>query len=307
MLENLDFDKIDKGSIEALVTKGVPEGRLLDFKVALPGGTDSDKKEFVTDVSSFANAGGGTIVYGIAEENGVATEVRGLAIDNADKEILRLQDLLMTGVDPRIAGVQLRSVPGFRLGPVILVRIPRSWAAPHMLTAGRAESRFFARSGARKEPLDVRQIRAAFALSQDLPERIRRFRDERLGRIIGDETPVRLGRRPRMVIHMIPVAAMDLTNVIDVTQVASEARTNLCPIGAGGWNTRFNIDGFVTYSGDRGTDAQSGYVQVFRRGIIEAVDAQLTNPSDGGPSILLERSRASLCAQSAATCRPSRA
>lgn len=287
MLETLDFDKIDKNDIDALVTKAVPESRLLDYKAALPGGTDADKKEFAADVTSFANAGGGTIVFGVAEQGGVAVDACGLEIKDADKEVLRLQDLMMTGIDPRIAGVQVRWVSGFRLGPVILVRVPRSWSAPHMVTAGRAESRFFARSGARKEPLDVRQIRAAFALSQDLPDRIRRFRDERLGRIIGDETPVRLGARERLVVHLIPLASMDPGNAVDVTQAVSNegVRGRLGPIGASGWSYRYNIDGFVTFSGDREKMVESGYVQVFRRGIIEAVDSLVAEPIEGAPAI----------------------
>lgn len=285
MLENLDFEKIDKSVIEALVTKAVPESRLLDYKVALPGSKDADKKEFAADLSSFANAGGGIIVFGVAEQGGTASEACGLPIADADKEVLRLQDLVMTGVDPRIAGVQFHVVPGFRLGPVVLMRVPRSWAAPHMVIAAGGESRFFARSGARKESLDVRQIRTAFALSHDLPERIRRFRDERLGRIIGDETPVRLGARERLVVHLIPLTSMDPANSIDVTRAAAGIREKLSPIAASGWSSRFNIDGFVTYATDRENKVEYGYVQVFRRGIIEAVDSSVASLFEGTPTI----------------------
>ena len=63
-----DFDAITKADIEALVANAVAEGRALEYKQQLPGNGDEDKKEFLADVSSFANAGGGDIVFGVVEK-----------------------------------------------------------------------------------------------------------------------------------------------------------------------------------------------------------------------------------------------
>ena len=41
-----------------LLDDKVPEGRCLEYKAALPGKSDSDRKEFLKDVSAFANADG---------------------------------------------------------------------------------------------------------------------------------------------------------------------------------------------------------------------------------------------------------
>ncbi len=59
-----EFDTITKEDIEALVTDAVPEDRTIEYKQQLPGGTDEDKREFLADVSSFANAAGGDVLYG---------------------------------------------------------------------------------------------------------------------------------------------------------------------------------------------------------------------------------------------------
>ena len=54
------------GGARALIVRGLKaEGRTLDYKRTLPGSTDEEKREFLADVSSFANAAGGDIVYGI--------------------------------------------------------------------------------------------------------------------------------------------------------------------------------------------------------------------------------------------------
>jgi schlafen family protein len=57
--------EISVEDVEGLRINGVPESRTLEYKRELPGGTDSDRKEFLADVSSFANAVGGDLVYGV--------------------------------------------------------------------------------------------------------------------------------------------------------------------------------------------------------------------------------------------------
>jgi predicted HTH transcriptional regulator len=64
---NKSFDQIEKSDITGLITNEVRENRMLDYKEKLPGSSDSEKTEFLADVSSFANAAGGYILYGIRE------------------------------------------------------------------------------------------------------------------------------------------------------------------------------------------------------------------------------------------------
>ena len=45
-----------RDDIDALVADAVKEGRTIEYKQAMPGGADADRKEFLADVSSFANA-----------------------------------------------------------------------------------------------------------------------------------------------------------------------------------------------------------------------------------------------------------
>ena len=58
-----NFDDITKTDIDFLVANKIGEIKTLEYKGKLPSSQDSDKKEFLADVTSFANASGGDIVY----------------------------------------------------------------------------------------------------------------------------------------------------------------------------------------------------------------------------------------------------
>ena len=105
----LPLNQITKEAIEELVDNKVQEGRTLEYKQELPGNSDGDKKEFLADVSSFANAAGGDILYGVTEERdaegkptGYPEVAEGLPVSNIDAERLRLESIIRNGIDPRI-------------------------------------------------------------------------------------------------------------------------------------------------------------------------------------------------------------
>src|SRR5262245_39896332 len=185
------LEAINEADIENLRTNKVAEQKLIDYKMTLPGGSDGDIKEFLYDVSSFANASGGDIVYGVKEAAGVPTEICGLPLGNADAEILRLESIIQSGLDPRIPGVNSRDVPLSTGKYVIVIRIPKSWAAPHMVKF-KQSSKFYSRTSKGKYQLDVAELRAAFVLSESVAERIKNFRASRLGNVVSGETPVRI-------------------------------------------------------------------------------------------------------------------
>ncbi len=56
------FDDIDISDIQRLIDNQVAERRTLEFKRDLPGDTKDERKEFLADVTSFANAQGGDII-----------------------------------------------------------------------------------------------------------------------------------------------------------------------------------------------------------------------------------------------------
>src|SRR5262249_4589910 len=151
----------------------------------LPRGREQDRFELPGDVSSFANSFGGDLIYGIVDKRendnptGIPESAPGLAAlkGGAGPTILQIEQIIRSNIAPRIPGIRIKSIDGFPNGPVLLVRVPKSYAAPHMVKHGDS-GRFYSRTSQGKYILDVGEIRAAFALSESLPERIRQFRAE---------------------------------------------------------------------------------------------------------------------------------
>jgi hypothetical protein len=274
------FDQIGKADIDSLIDNAVEEERTIEYKQALPSKSDAERKEFLADVSSFANASGGDLVYGIEEQRdsdgkptGIPDGAPGVTVANADVEILRLDSLIRDGISPRIAGIHLRTVDGFPNGSVLLIRIQKSYAAPHMVTF-QGHSRFYSRTSRGKYALDVGEIRAAFALSESLPEKVRRFRDERLARIVADETPVAQRPGPKVVLHLLPITALSVSVHYDLTSF-EHRQYALPPLAGGGPSFRYNLDGVVTYIPALGGPGSDGYVQLFRNGTLESVESYM--------------------------------
>lgn len=271
--------------IQALVADLVQESQHLDLKRDLPRNDGAGRHELLADISAFANSSGGDVVYGVAEDGeGRASAVVPHA-GNADAEVLRIQDALMNGIEPRIPGLQVHPVT-IEGGFVVVVRIPQSWAGPHRV---KSNQHFFIRDGARKRQLDIPEIRGLFLRSENQSQRVRDFRTERLGKIIAGEAPHPLVAGPVVVLHLIPTqAALGLVHVNPVTY----SRTRTLPaLGVAVPGARLNLDGAlgVRNPGPQGTH---GYSQFFRNGFFETIKVLTTRLNSGRfslPSVAYER------------------
>jgi hypothetical protein len=282
------FDDIARADIDFLVANKISEMKTLEYKAALPGGQDSDKKEFLADISSFANSSGGDIIYGIKEavdrtgrrtgEPGAVAPLQGIAADQAK---LQIESLIRTGVEPRMP-VHVKAIDGYGAdgkGFVILIRIPQSFASPHMVTF-KNTSRFYCRNSAGKYQLDVQEIRNAFLATDSQAERVRSFIQNRLAKIIADETPILLSMPSRLVLHLLPLNPFLKQTRLDLG-LDRELTLHFKPIAVGGWDDRYNLDGFMTYRAERDTRACHSYCQLFFDGTIEAVYANILRGRGG--------------------------
>jgi Putative DNA-binding domain len=281
------IDQIAKPDIDVLVSAKTTERRTLEYKELLPGGTDEEKKEFLYDVSSFANAAGGDLIFGVSDQKGldgkptgVPETARGVPVANLSVEIARLENILQSGMAPRIPSVQFHEVAGFASGSILILRVPKSWAAPHMVTYKNV-TRFYSRNSTGKYPLDVQEIRSAFALSEDLPERLRSFRQTRLAAIVANETPVPLPTGAKVILHIVPISALGTNSNIDIKRAAPPQSIVPAPISTGSWDSRFNFDGLLIFG-----PTTPNYVQIFRSGTVEAVDTRLLEPYEPYPDFV---------------------
>ena len=283
-IDNKSLEAIDESDLQALINDGVAEGKTIEYKQELPGNDHEAVREFLSDVSSFANAAGGHLIFGVREDGGLPVEIDGLQNINVDQVKQRLENSIRDNMEPRLPGVAVQEIPLQSGNVVIIIRISRSWALPHVVKFQR-HWRFYSRNSAGKYPLDVAELRAAFGLSETMAERIKSFRNERLSIAVAGETPVHLGEGARMILHLVPFGAFDPAARLDVSQLAN--RTDLLrPMMAQSWSHRYNFDGILAYEPTPDTEFFDGYLQVFRNGSVEAVDAYLlSRRDDSGPLI----------------------
>ncbi|MEK9501702.1 AlbA family DNA-binding domain-containing protein [Gaopeijia maritima] len=278
MIADKSLESVEESDLSALVENRTREGPRLDLKRDQYTWNDAGTREFLADVTSFANSHGGILLIGVDEEDGCASALVGLEGD-LDAEIQRMMGKLTDGVDPRLQGCEVRAIPLASGRSVLAVRVPRSWNGPHMVTFKNL-SRFFSRNSAGKYQLDVRELRGQFAASDTLAERLRVFRIGRLSDLDADIAPVPLETGPKLILHSIPLSAFDPVSRIEVPAIGDVNRLMRPIKSVGGWSWRNNFDGLLTFSNEA-RDRMSTYVQLYRTGILEAVDCRLLRAWEG--------------------------
>jgi hypothetical protein len=170
-------------------------------------------------------------------------------------------------------------------GNVLIIRVPRSYNAPHRIIRQNS-NRFWARSAAGKYEPDVNELRTLFNAGPQLADRIRNFRLDRIAKIANGETPVPLMNRGILILHIVPLSAFDVTPPLSLLQIERNYRS-FVPIGASTANgARINFDGVLkTSNADSQATQHRAYVQLYRNGIIESVDSTVMAVGSGTPFI----------------------
>jgi hypothetical protein len=281
-LSSISFEDISERDLLEQIQTGVPEGVLFDYKRDMYSRGDSDVKEFLKDISSFANTAGGHLIIGVDETGGVPTGISALTADS-DQELQRLENLARDGIEPRIAGLRMKAVPITAGGFVLVLRIPKSWNPPHRVSA-RNTNRIYGRNSAGAYEFSVEELRVVFTSAASALDRIRAFRAERLAKIDSGEAIVPLAQNlGRLVLHLVPVSAFGVGGQIDVER-AHAAHNLLRPMNSMGFSPRINFDGFANLH-HRSDGMCSSYTQVFRNGAIEAVKVGVVSNLDRGSFI----------------------
>jgi predicted HTH transcriptional regulator len=188
-LRHIPLDKLAEEHLTRLIEGGLIETRDIEYKAITYGTNDDAKREFLANISSFANAAGGDLVIGIRADAGIATEIVPLSM-NVDDERTRLESIARDGLEPRILGLGVQPVIVSQ-GHVIVIRIPKSYNPPHRVVY-KNSNRFHVRgSGGRYEPR-VDELRDIFTRLPYLADRVRDWRRDRLTWIRRNEPPTTL-------------------------------------------------------------------------------------------------------------------
>lgn len=264
----LNLSELKREDFEQLITNGVRESKTIEYKRELPGNSDSDKKEFLADVSSFANSGGGDLAYGMECEDGLPVKLVGIEIENIDATILKYESITKDGLAPRIA-CEIIPVELETNKYALVIRVLPSWNPPHRVVY-KGHDKFYARNSAGKYSLDVDELRSLFTYSLLAEEKINNFIGARITNIFINELPFRLIDGPKMVLHVAPFDSFKSRmnhHIYDTPSLVSRLR----PMMHGGHDYRINLEGYFSYASD--ADGNVGdYAQLFRNGIIESVN-----------------------------------
>jgi hypothetical protein len=285
-LSDKPVSQLTETDLLTLIADKATEAKTHDYKRDSVGKGDSERKEFLYDVSSFANTQGGHLIFGMDEKNGEPINLVGLAGIDPDQEILRLEQMLRDGVRPPIVGVESVRVPLSGGNVAIVMRIPKSWNPPHQVTFQKA-FRFYGRDSNGKYQLDVDELRSVISFSATAAERLKLFRIERVAKIVAGDTPVPLEAGEKMIFHMLPLAAFTGQFLADLGRLWQDP-SSMVGVLRGGGSPLFNVDGLLLASHQR---PASRYAQAFRDSCIEVVAdwSAEANNSAGLPCPALER------------------
>jgi len=140
-----------------------PEGLYLDFKrgASLTLGNNESRTELVKDCTGFANAAGGTIIYGIAEAAVDGVMVASGLEPVADARATRdwIGEVLRSNASPPLTRFHVSELPQSSGGRVVAIEIEAASTAHQSLR----DHKYYQRSGAATVPMVDFQIRDVMA------------------------------------------------------------------------------------------------------------------------------------------------
>jgi len=276
-----NINDITEEDLNMLKENGVMECKTLDYKEGEPlseNPCDEEKKEFYKDISSFANAEGGDIIYGISSDKGLPTDIEGFPCSNFDDLKLKLSSMIRTGIEPVITPLpEFWRIKLQNEKIVLIIRIQQSINAPHRVSF-KGHNKFYIRVNNNKDEMSMEDIRNSFNLSLNITKRITNFRMDRLHKLIVGATPVSLSKKDgiyksKLMIHLIPLKSFSSAQFIDINGDKNYKilKNKLIPIEVKYGEERFNLDGFLKFASTNEHNETFSYTQFFRNGIIEAV------------------------------------
>lgn len=162
LLQDWDEAFIDRHFVQGKIQ----ESNALDYKDSRSLGKQSpERAELCKDTSAFANAGGGTIIYGVTENKHEPTGIdQGVDITAITKEYI--EDVLTSNIRPKIEDLEIKIVPLPSKGEnrvAVVLRIGQATAlAPHQ---NELDNKYYRRHNFKSEPMRDHEVRDAMRRS----------------------------------------------------------------------------------------------------------------------------------------------
>ncbi|MEV3938730.1 ATP-binding protein [Glycomyces sp. NPDC049804] len=147
---------VDDELLNAAVDANLRETDDLDWKLKLPSMKVLGKTDFPKDVAAFANAGGGTIVYGV-EEDDMAAEKRVDIGDCTEADVRTMISVAASHIHPPVLGLRVHRLAASSKHAVVVV-VPPSLDQPHLILCDHQRFGAPLRNGADTRWMSEREI-----------------------------------------------------------------------------------------------------------------------------------------------------
>lgn len=269
VFRGLKLSDIKEQDLQRLKQDQVQERDTIEYKKVMYGQSDEEKREMLKDITSMANHHGGYLIIGIEEDNeGIPTGVFGIEAGN---HVERITNSCLDNIDKRIVGLEVEDVSLSNGRSVVVISIPESMNAPHMVTF-KGLNQFWKRHGRQKDKMTIDEIGEAFDKRLSNLNRLDRFLFVRKAEILES-----IGETTYMVISSSPAYLHDEV-IFDIhNQDLRDMMLNPPQLV-----TRWDIScgrPYPTINGlradqstpyyDNGAPALRDYLEVFRNGYIE--------------------------------------
>lgn len=145
----------NREDLEAMIKNSEQESLNLEYKRSASIGNDSGKrKEIAKDVSSFANADGGMIIYGIVENNHLPERLDE-GVEHAKYNREWLENVITSNIAPKIEGLEISQIPLTDTHSAFAVEIPKSFRDAHQ---ERNERRYYKRYNFKAQSMEDYEI-----------------------------------------------------------------------------------------------------------------------------------------------------
>lgn len=169
-IEELTLDDIN----ELVFVRKERENLHLEYKSNISN-SNRDKKEFLKDVSGFANAGGGFLLIGIKENKGLPADICGTNEEIGNQKIDEwINNVLISNLDPKVF-YELKIITGLKNDKVvIIIYVPESKKKPHMVTLDK-KNNYFVRHNTSVNSATHIEVREMFEYSNRITNKFEQF------------------------------------------------------------------------------------------------------------------------------------